>query len=197
MNYPYLHLVLNHLPVIGAFVALLLLTWGVLRGSRDVTRLALGAALIVGLLAYPAYFTGDEAHEQLEDLPGYDHDRTHEHEEAAEVALIAMLVTAATGGLGLWVSRGERGIPVWSVGLVGLSLVASAGLITRAAVLGGEITHLEARQPINAPPAAAGPASDVSASPGQMIAPAAAGADTGVVKEGETHRHDDGSEHKH
>jgi hypothetical protein len=77
---------------------------------------------------------------------------------------------------------------------VGLSLLASAGLMTRAAMLGGEITHLEARQPLDAPPTAAGPA---SAAPAQMGAPATAGADTGVVTEGETHRHDDGSEHKH
>jgi hypothetical protein len=181
VNYPYLHLALNHLPILGAIFALLLLAWGVARGSRDVTRVALGAALLAGLSAYPASFTGEEAHEQLEELPGYDHDRTHEHEEAAEAALIALLATAGASALGLWVSRKDRAIPVWSVGLVGLGLVASAGLVVRAAMLGGEITHLEARQPVFAPPTAAGPAG----------APAAAAGDSTL------HRHDDGSEHRH
>jgi hypothetical protein len=183
VNYPYLHLAVNHLPVLGAIFALLLLAWGVARGSRDVTRVALGAALLAGLSAYPAYFTGDEAHEQLEEMPGYDHDRTHEHEEAAEAALIALLATAGAGGLGLWVSRKDRAIPVWSVGLVGLGLLASAGLVARAAMLGGEITHLEARQPVFAPPTAAGPAGAPAVAP-------AAGDST-------VHRHGDGTEHRH
>ncbi len=182
MNYPHLHLMVNHLPVIGAFVALGLVLWALLKGSRELMRLALGVTLLAGLSSYVAFFTGDEAHEQLEDMKGYDHDRTHEHEEAAEAAMIVMLVTGGLGGVGLFVSRGDRKVPGWASGLVTVGLLASSAAVVRAALLGGAISHVEVRQPLFQPPTEAGSPS----------APATVDS-TGAAKQ----THADGTEHEH
>ena len=152
MNYPHLHLMINHAPVIGAIVAVLLLGWALVRRRRDFIRLSLVVTLLAGLSVYPAFFTGDEAHEQLEDVQGFDHDLVHEHEDAADWALRCMLGTAVIAALGLWVSRKDREVPRW-VGLVSMAaLLFSISVLARTAYLGGEIRHPEAEGPLWAPP---------------------------------------------
>jgi len=152
VNYPHLHLIINHVPILGSVFALLLVLWGMSRGSREVRRLALWVALIAGLSVYPAYFTGEEAHEQVEEFPGFDHDSTEEHEEAAELALVVLLVTAGAAAVTLFLGRGGRDEPGWARGVVLLGLMASTATVARAAWVGGEIRHEEIRGPLTSPP---------------------------------------------
>lgn len=152
MNYPHLHLMINHLPVVGAIIALLLLGWSLVTRRREWIRLSLFVTLLVGLSAYPAFFTGDEAHEQLEDVQGFDHDLIHEHEDAADWALWIMLGTAALSALGLWASRKDRELPRWAGPAVMVGLLLSTAAVARAALLGGEIRHPETTGPLWAPP---------------------------------------------
>ena len=100
MNYPHLHLMINHIPVLGSILALLLLTWALVTRRRDFIRLSLFVTLLAGLSVYPAFFTGDEADEQLEDVQGFDHDIVEEHEESADWALWILLGTGAVAALG-------------------------------------------------------------------------------------------------
>ena len=152
MNYPHLHLMINHIPVLGAVLALLLLTWALVTRRRDFVRLSLFITLLAGLSAYPAFFTGDEAHEQLEDVEGFDHDLIHEHEDAADWALRCMLGTAVIAGLGLWASRKGRDVPRWAKATTMAALLFSTSVVARTAFLGGEIRHPEAGGPLWAPP---------------------------------------------
>jgi len=171
VNFPHLHLLINHVPILGSFAALLLVLYAMKRGSREVTRLSLWVALVMGLSVYPAYFTGDEAHEQVEDYPGFDHDTTHEHEEAAEFALAIMLATAGVAGVALYLGRGGRTEPDWSRKAVLVGLVLSSATVARTAWIGGEIRHEEIRGSLLAAPVIP-----------EGVAPAA-------------HRHDEGEEH--
>jgi cytochrome bd-type quinol oxidase subunit 1 len=152
MNYPHLHMMLNHFPVVGAIVALLLLSWALITRRRELIRLSLVVTLFVGLSAYPAFFTGDEAHEQLEDVQGFDHDLIDDHEDAADLALWALLATAGIAALGLWVSRKEREVPRWAGAATIAALIFSTTVVARTALLGGEIRHPEATGPLWAPP---------------------------------------------
>ncbi|MCU0622085.1 MAG: hypothetical protein MUC69_11355 [Gemmatimonadales bacterium] len=154
MNYPHLHLMLNHVPVLGAFFSLALLAWALLRGSRELLRVALVVTLVSGVSAWPAYLTGDEAHEQVEEFPGFDHDLTHEHEDAADFGLAAMLITAGAAGVALWLGRGGREVPRWSRRAVLLIQLWSAATMARTAWLGGGIRHDEARGALTSPPVA-------------------------------------------
>ena len=129
MNYPHLHLMLNHIPVLGTILALLLLTWALVTRRRDFIRLSLFVTLLAGLSVWPAFFTGDEAHEQLEDVQGFDHDLVEEHEESADWALWILLGTGAIAALGLWASRKDREVPRWAgtAAMVGLLLSTLGG----------------------------------------------------------------------
>ena len=211
MNYPHLHLIVNHVPIFLSAFALFLVAWGLRRASREVWRLALWVALVAGLSVYPAYFTGNEAHEQVEDYPGFDHDTTHEHEDAAEYALIVMLVAAGAAGVTLYLGRGGRTEPRWARGGVVLSLAVSLATVTRTAWVGGDIRHEEIRgSMMRAPviPPGAAPAEhrrdDGGATPAASMAPgtdsaaaAVTATDSAGAKKGKIHVHKDGKEHTH
>ena len=211
MNYPHLHLIVNHVPIFLSAFALFLVAWAMRRASREVWRLALWVALVAGLSVYPAYFTGDEAHEQVEDYPGFDHDTTHEHEDAAEYALIVMLVAAGAAGVTLYLGRGGRTEPRWARGAVVLGLAASLATVTRAAWVGGEIRHEEIRgSMMRAPvmPSGTAPAEhrhDNGDAPAATLAPGAdstatatmPATDSTATPKGKTHVHKDGKEHTH
>jgi hypothetical protein len=66
----HLHLLLNHIPVLGTMIfAPLVLAWGLLRRSRDATLTGLLLAILLALTAVPIYLTGEPAEEQLERQP--------------------------------------------------------------------------------------------------------------------------------
>ncbi|MGE0174639.1 MAG: hypothetical protein AB7T49_17735, partial [Oligoflexales bacterium] len=95
------HLLLNHLPVIGFLGATLALIVAVSVQSIDLRRFVLGLTVLVGLTSLPSYWTGEPAEEVIEDRSGVDKTLIHEHEEAAEFAVVLAMVTsiAALGAL--------------------------------------------------------------------------------------------------
>ncbi len=193
MNYPYLHLLVNHVPLLGTFFALVLLLWGMLAKSRELTRVALIVTLFVGAMGYVAEFTGDEAHEQLEDLPGYDHDRVHEHEEAGEFAWYALGITGLLAAGTLVLGRGGRTPPKAVTPLVLVALIFSSAVVVRAALLGGVIQHEEIRGRLFAPPEAPVlPSALPPDSAASLGHPDSTKADSGKL-----HKHKDGTEHEH
>lgn len=193
MNYPHLHLLVNHLPVVGALLALGFLLWALVSHQRMLVRAALTMALVAGLASWPASFTGEEAHEQVEDMPGFDHDLVHEHEEAAEWAMYIMLGMAAVALAGLWASRKGRDVPAWAGWGTLALLVVSTATVSRAAWLGGAIRHPEIEGPLTSPP---GVPLSVPLDSGTDAAAPAPGA-PGTADSGKVHRHKDGSDHRH
>jgi hypothetical protein len=156
MNPAHLHLMFNHVPVIGVPLVAALLAWALLRHSREVYRVALGAAVIVAALTYPVFLTGEPAEDRVEDAAWASKSLINEHEERAEAALIAVLVTGAIAALGLWQSRGGREPSRGLGGLTLAGLALSAGLLGWTALLGGPIRHEEIRTDTSASaPAAA------------------------------------------
>jgi hypothetical protein len=102
----HLHLVLNHIPVLGTLLfAPLVLLWGLARGSRDVTQVGILLAVILAVTAVPIYLTGEPAEEQLEGQSWFDETRVEAHEERAEAGLIVVLLTGAAALVALWLGR--------------------------------------------------------------------------------------------
>lgn len=148
----HLHLVLNHIPVLGTMLfAPLVLLWGLVRQSRDVSQIGLLLTVLLAVTAIPIYLSGEPAEEQLENQPWFDKQRVEAHEERAEAGLIAVLVTGAAALGALWLGRGgqphRRGI----IALVLIGLVVSAVLFALAALDGGQIRHDEIRPTAAAP----------------------------------------------
>jgi hypothetical protein len=141
----HLHLILNHLPVVGSVFALLLLAWGMCRRSDDVKRAALGATVIVALLAIPTYMTGEPAWEDIMGIPGDNDPFIESHQSAAQFAFGAAAL-AGVVALVAWI-MGRKGKPISSgmAALVLVLLLATAGLMSWVAHLGGLIRHTEIR----------------------------------------------------
>ncbi len=155
MNATHLHLMLNHLPVLGTAFGLGLLLFSLWRKSTELKKAALGVFVIVALAAVPVYLTGEPAEDGVESLPGVSKSIMEQHEEAAGAAFTGVVVlgVAALGGMILF--RGGRALPVWfSVSSLVAALIVS-GLMAWVANLGGQIRHSEIRAG-NSPPAATG-----------------------------------------
>ena len=90
LNAAQIHLSLNHFPVVLAVVSLPFLAWGLFRGSELSRKTGLMLALLAAVTAVPAFLTGEPAEEVVERLGASDA-LVHEHEEAAEAALVAVL----------------------------------------------------------------------------------------------------------
>jgi|tagenome__1003787_1003787.scaffolds.fasta_scaffold20989417_2 MYXO-CTERM domain-containing protein len=145
LNPAHLHIMLNHIPVFGSLFAALLIAWGLLRKSEDVLRLGLALAVVVGVATWGVQLTGEPAENVVEHLADVSRRMIHAHEEAADWAtyMIAAAGVVALVAL-LMVRRRHRAGRGLSILALVISLVGFAAA-SRAALLGGEIRHPEAR----------------------------------------------------
>lgn len=143
MDAAHLHLVLNHFPIIGSLVAIAALVWGLFTKNESVKKFGLGALFAMSLLAIPVFATGEPAEERVEEIAGVSHDTIHEHEEAAEFAIILSHITglASLAALILGAKKPEKFTLAFYVALA-LSLVTFAAM-ARTGYLGGQIRHTE------------------------------------------------------
>jgi len=142
MSLVHLHLLLNHIPVIGTLIALLLFATALLLRETVSTKFALAFTAGVAAIAVVVYVTGAPAEEAVEKLAGVTERSIERHEEAAELATIAIGGLGALCLIALLAFRAKRA-PRWVAfaGLVG-SLGVSA-LMGWTANLGGQIRHTE------------------------------------------------------
>lgn len=145
MNGAHLHLALIHFPIAGVFLLIPLLAWAIYRKSEDVTRAALGFAVLVALAGVPAYLAGEEAEEVIEDMAGVSEHQIEEHEEAALPGFIVLEIMGAASLGSLLFFRGERKRPGWLIAALLVLACAGAGLLGYAGNLGGQIRHPEVR----------------------------------------------------
>ncbi|MCT4560733.1 MAG: hypothetical protein N4A41_05075 [Crocinitomicaceae bacterium] len=92
MDQAHLHLLFNHMPILGSLFGMILLLVGLVKSSRTVQRTGLWTLFLTAILTLPAFFTGEGAEHATEHLIGSSHAMMHEHEELAEKALIFSLV---------------------------------------------------------------------------------------------------------
>lgn len=151
MNGAHAHLLVNHFPIVGTFlgVVLLLLTLAT-RRDRGVWTAGVAVLALSAMGAAAAQLTGEPAEEVVEDLAGVDPDVVEEHEERAKIATIASVAVGVVA-LGAWfVGRRRDAIPVGFVGGTLAAAVVSAGLMAWTGNAGGKIRHPEIG---DAPPA--------------------------------------------
>lgn len=145
MNQAHIHLLLNHIPLIVAGVAALLLAFALVRKSAELKRVSLGLFVIAALITIPVYLTGEPAEEIVENLPGVSGPIVEQHESSALYTLIALEVLGVVSLAGLLIYRRAVELPkVVAVVTLGLSIVA-VGLMAWTANLGGQINHPEIR----------------------------------------------------
>jgi hypothetical protein len=143
MSPAHLHLLLNHLPVIGTIVTIALLAWALLRRSLETTRASFGMFVVFALLGLAVYLTGEPAEHLVEDLAGVSHDAVEAHEEAALLATVLLGGLGALALGGLVAFRRAAAIPRGFAALVLALSLAPAAAMGWTANLGGKIRHPE------------------------------------------------------
>jgi len=143
MALSHLHLVLNHVPVVGSVIASGLLLLALVRRSADLRRAGLEVVVLVGLCSLPAYLSGVGGQRDLAGRPEVVVAMVRAHHDAALLGSIAMLVTVMAAWVGLWQTR-RRTQPARGVfGAVLLLAIVTLALMGRASNLGGQIRHPE------------------------------------------------------
>lgn len=144
MNFAHLHLLINHIPVIGIPVALLFLAYGLFTKNTSVQRFSLLIIFGLAAIALPVYLTGEPAEEVIEHLPGVVESFIESHEDTALVSLVLTLVTGAAAFLALFFQKAESKRRIFNFAVMGLAIISVMSL-AYAANLGGKIRHTELR----------------------------------------------------
>ncbi len=143
MDAVHVHLMMNHVPLLGTVFGLLLLLYGMLRRKNEVIKASLGAFVIAALAAGAVFLTGEAAEEAIEGLAGVSEALIEPHEEAAAVALW-IVGTLGVGALAALFTL-KRKLRALAVGVVLVLALAASGGMGWTAYLGGQISHPEIR----------------------------------------------------
>jgi len=144
MSTVHVHLLLNHVPVVGVLIGILLLGYALIRRSSEMSKVSLGVFAALAGVAVGVFLTGEPAEEVVEQLPGFSEAITERHEELARISTIALVAFGVTALAALAHYR-RRLLPRW-VTAASLALsITIGGLLTATANLGGQIRHTEVR----------------------------------------------------
>lgn len=102
MDPVWMHLLVNHIPIIVPVFGLLVVIVGLLLKNPTVKRVGIVVYVVSGLAIYPANMTGESAEDKVEQISGVSKHQVHEHEEAAELMLTLMSVALVLGLLHLF-----------------------------------------------------------------------------------------------
>ena len=145
MDFPHLHMLLNHFPIIGTIVGAGLFALSLLLKAEDFRRSSLIVFVAIALLTIPAFMTGVGAQEKMVQDPSISNAMIQRHEGAAELAVWFMEITGVLSVIALWQSaRGTRPV-VWTTAAILVFSIVTVGLMARTGNTGGEIRHVEVR----------------------------------------------------
>lgn len=143
MNWAHVHLILNHIPLIGVGFTILLFIIALTRNSKELIKVSLIFTIIVAVWAIPAYLTGEPAEEIVEELPGISENLIEQHEEFAEKAFIFLEVVGGLALITLIAGRYSERFGGWLMAITLVGLVVGGGMIAWTSNLGGKINHPE------------------------------------------------------
>jgi uncharacterized membrane protein len=148
MTLAHIHLLLNHWPIIGAFVGLGLFLVALAANSDDLKQTSLAFFAFLALLTIPTYMSGNVADEVLKTNTPLPTQMVNTHQGAAFLALIFMEITGFAALIGLWqFSRMSRPAPGrvarWNSAAVLVLSIVTVGLMIVVGNTGGAIRHPE------------------------------------------------------
>jgi hypothetical protein len=154
VNLAHLHLILNHVPTVGAVVALGLLLLALVRRNEHLTHAGLEVLFVIAVLTLPVYLSGVAAQQKLREQPDVSDNAMRVHQDAALAGFTVTEFAGFVAWIALWQSkrrgRAARGLVPAAMLLTTVALV----LMARAATLGGDIRHPEIRTALAAGAAA-------------------------------------------
>ena len=103
MNGHWLHLSINHFPIVLSIVGALAALVAFVTRRRAALLYALVTMVAAGLTSYPAQFTGEYAEEAVEHRWYVDESAIHAHEEAGERATWILIAGGVAAAIGMYV----------------------------------------------------------------------------------------------
>ena len=146
MNGAHLHLLVNHIPIVGTIFGMLILLSGILLKNAIVKQTGLATLIFAAISISAALLSGDPAGDAVKGLPGVTEALIEHHENIAYSslwALVPMGIIAALAFYSYW--KKEKAGNALSVVTFFLSLVV-IGLMSWVGLTGGEIRHTEIRK---------------------------------------------------
>lgn len=145
MNASHLHVLVNHMPMAFAIMALFTMIVGFIGKNVSIKKLSLGMLVIVAISGAAAYFTGNAAEEaSFGEGSGYEK-RVEPHEDSAKVSWIIGIVTGVVGLGGLLMAKRMQEVPSLIMVASLVCLLITMFFFAKTANLGGQIMHPELR----------------------------------------------------
>lgn len=164
MDIAYLHIITNHIPIIGIPFALFILLLGIWRKSDELKAVGMLAFAFLGIATLGVFLLGQGGEDFVEELAGVSHDAIEDHEKMGLISLIAVGITAVLSLFGLIFYKGfallkrrkaekllngevdanaKPYFPNWLIFAVLALALLSAGILGYTGKLGGKIRHTE------------------------------------------------------
>jgi len=146
MDLTHLHLVLNHFPIVGSIIAVIILGYGIVKKNFTIQNIALYIFIGVAIIAIPVYFSGEEAEESVEHFTNVSKKMIHEHEELAEKGIILIEVLGLASLFALYNDKKQLIHP--NLLIKGIFIFSIITALTFAFIgnYGGQIRHSEIRK---------------------------------------------------
>ncbi|MEL1240246.1 hypothetical protein [Flavobacterium flavipallidum] len=145
MNDAHLHMIVNHFPIVGTILGLLVLMGGIYFRSNSIKNTSYFLFIIATVFTVFSMATGEGAEELVEDMPNIGHEIIHNHEELAEKLAIIMYLLGVVSVIGLISNiRNHPKAKFFSYAIAVIAIVAVL-LSSKVGTSGGEIHHTEIR----------------------------------------------------
>ncbi|HQX45478.1 MAG TPA: hypothetical protein PK209_13025 [Saprospiraceae bacterium] len=143
MDQTHVHLLINHLPIFGSILGVMVLVHALWMDSKQTSMAAYNLFIVSAIGAGIAYFTGEAAEETVENIQGISENVIDIHEDVAVYALVSIIalgVLSILGHLSIIKDFKIYRSLAWLILLIGL---VSFGLMARTGYTGGQIRHTE------------------------------------------------------
>ncbi len=144
MTGAHLHLLLNHIPILGSLFGIIVIIVGNISDIISIKRLGLATFIVAALFAIPVYLTGEPAEEAIEPF-NIKESVIEAHEEAGEKAFWGIIAVGALAVITLLLEV-IKGVHIkgmyYLVVVLGLVVGGYLGYVGN---LGGKIRHTEIR----------------------------------------------------
>ncbi len=159
METAYFHVAINHFPVIGVPIILLLWLIAVWRGSDELKAASMLLLVVVGVTGIATWLTGEGSEDFAKTIAGVDREAIEEHQTWATVSLVEVVIATLLAAYGLFRYGGLRLLarrdgndsprdsnskfPGWLTTAMLVLLLIGSGLLFYTSKLGGEVRHTE------------------------------------------------------
>jgi uncharacterized membrane protein len=143
MNLTHLHLLINHVAAVGAFLGIVVLLFAIRSKSSSTYYAAYTVLIIAAVGAVIAYSTGESAEESVEGMAGVTESTIELHEDSAPYALGSFILLGVLSLAGVYLTyKSESLQPKWNIIILIVGLISFIA-VSRTAWLGGKIRHTE------------------------------------------------------